>query len=103
MLTVKVAGHRCSIHIQQREWNNCFIKNNQDILLGLTNFIVQGRPEDNLMATVSRYCIMADIPRPLGQSKPWNYIIQLQLNLSTTATLGTVESGRCGEVAVMER
>ena len=27
----------------------------------------------------------------------------LQLNLSTTATLGTEESGRCGEVAVMGR
>ena len=27
----------------------------------------------------------------------------LQLNLSTTATLGTKESGRCGEVAVMGR
>ena len=27
----------------------------------------------------------------------------IQLNLSTTATLGTEESGRCGEVAVMGR
>ena len=27
----------------------------------------------------------------------------IQLNLSTTATLGTEESGRCGEVAVMRR
>ena len=30
-------------------------------------------------------------------------IIIIQLNLSTTATLGTEESGRCGEVAVMGR
>ena len=27
----------------------------------------------------------------------------IQLNLSTTVTLGTEESGRCGEVAVMGR
>ena len=27
----------------------------------------------------------------------------IQFNLSTTATLGTEESGRCGEVAVMGR
>ena len=38
----------------------------------------------------------------------WNYHGNLpayfiQLNLSTTATLGTDESGRCGEVAVMGR
>ena len=32
-----------------------------------------------------------------------NYHYLIQLNLSTTATLGTEESGRCGEVAVMGR
>ena len=31
------------------------------------------------------------------------FIQHIQLNLSTTATLGTEESGRCGEVAVMGR
>jgi len=31
------------------------------------------------------------------------YIIDVQANLSTTATLGTEESGRCREVAVMGR
>ena len=31
------------------------------------------------------------------------YYIIIQLNLSTTATLGTEESGRCGEVAVVGR
>ena len=31
------------------------------------------------------------------------YIRQLQLNLSTMATLGTEESGRYNEVAVVER
>ena len=29
--------------------------------------------------------------------------LELQLNLSTTATLGTEESGHCKEVAVIER
>ena len=31
------------------------------------------------------------------------YKNKIQLNLSVTATLGTEESGRCGEVAVMGR
>ena len=31
----------------KREWNNCFIKNNQEILLDLTDFAVQEQPEDN--------------------------------------------------------
>ena len=36
----------------------------------------------------------------------WNIrkmLNNIQLNLNTTATLGTEESGRCGEVAVMGR
>ena len=36
------------------EWNNCFIKNNQEILLVLTDFAVQEQPEGNLMAAISR-------------------------------------------------
>ena len=32
-----------------REWNNCFIKNNQDILSDLADFALQEKPEDNLM------------------------------------------------------
>ena len=38
----------------KRKWNNCFIKNNQEILLDLTDFAVQEQPEDNLMVAISR-------------------------------------------------
>ena len=37
------------------------------------------------------------------QCNPKRAICCIQLNLSTIATLGTEESGRCGEVAVMGR
>ena len=35
------------------KWNNCFIKNNQDVLLDLTDFALQEQTEDNLMVTIS--------------------------------------------------
>ena len=38
-----------------------------------------------------------------GRREPWERGSLLQLNLSTTATLGTETSGHCGEVAVVER
>ena len=38
----------------KRKWNNCFIKNNQEILLNLTDFAVQEQPADNLMVAISR-------------------------------------------------
>ena len=38
----------------KREWNNCFIKNNQEILLDLADFALQEQPEDNLMVTISQ-------------------------------------------------
>ena len=38
----------------KRDWNNCFIKNNQEILLDLTDFALQEQPEDNLMVSISR-------------------------------------------------
>ena len=40
----------------KREWNNCFIKNNQEILLDLADFALQEQPEDNLMVAVSQVC-----------------------------------------------
>ena len=40
----------------KREWNNCFIKNNQEILLDLAVFAFQEQPKDNLMAAISRAC-----------------------------------------------
>ena len=38
----------------KRKWNNCFIKNNREILLDLNDFAVQERPEGNLMVAISR-------------------------------------------------
>ena len=38
----------------KRKWNNCFIKNNQEIWLGVPDFALQEQPEDNLMVTISR-------------------------------------------------
>ena len=40
----------------KREWNNCFIKNNREILLDLADFALQEQPEDNLMVAISRAC-----------------------------------------------
>ena len=37
----------------KREWNNCFIKNNQEILLDHANFALQEQAEDNLMVAFS--------------------------------------------------
>ena len=37
-----------------RERNNCFIQNNQEILLDPTDFALQEQPEDKLMVTISR-------------------------------------------------
>ena len=49
------------------EWDNRFIKNNQEILLDLADFVFQEQPEDNLMVSISRACYtgshtMADKP-----------------------------------------
>ena len=38
----------------KREWNNCFIKNNQEIFLDLVDFALQERAEDNLMVAIPR-------------------------------------------------
>ena len=37
----------------KREWNNCFIKNNQEILQDLADFALQEQPEDNLVVDIS--------------------------------------------------
>ena len=36
----------------KREWNNCFIKNYQEILLDVVDFALQERPEDNFLGMV---------------------------------------------------
>ena len=38
----------------KREWNNCFIKNNKEILLNLADFALQEQLEVNLMVAISR-------------------------------------------------
>ena len=38
----------------KREWNNCFIENNQEILLDLADFTLQEQLEDNLMVAISQ-------------------------------------------------
>ena len=42
------------IDSQRGEWNNCFIKNNKEILLNLADFALQEQLEDNLMVTIPR-------------------------------------------------
>ena len=37
----------------KREWNSCFIKNNQEMLLDHADFALQEQPEDNLMVAFS--------------------------------------------------
>ena len=37
----------------KREWNNCFIKNNEKILLDHADFALQEQAEDNLMVVFS--------------------------------------------------
>ena len=38
----------------KREWNNCFIKNNQEFLLDFADFALQEQLEDNLTVSISR-------------------------------------------------
>ena len=38
----------------KREWNNCFIKNHQQILLDFADFAWSEQPEGNLMDAISR-------------------------------------------------
>ena len=38
----------------KREWNSCFIKNNQEILLDLVDSTLQKQHENNLMIAISR-------------------------------------------------
>ena len=59
----------------KREWNNCFIKNNQETLLDLADFALQGQLVDNLMVAISwpwnnGSYIMATKPI----KNPWNCI-----------------------------
>ena len=56
----------------KREWNNCFIKNNQEILLDLADLALKEQP----WPLFHGHGIMAHIPWPLSQPNPWNGITQ---------------------------
>ena len=38
----------------KRKWNDCFIRNNQELLLDCADFALQEQPEDNQMISTSR-------------------------------------------------
>ena len=55
----------------KREWNNCFIENNQEILLDLAVFALQEQPKDNFKWSLFlKHGIMAHILWPLCPSNP---------------------------------
>ena len=43
----------CHLISNKREWNNCFIKSNQEMLLDHADFALQEQAEDNLIVTFS--------------------------------------------------
>ena len=45
----------------KREWNNCFIKNHQQILLDFVDFAWLEQPEGNLMDAISRVWCDVDL------------------------------------------
>ena len=47
-------GYNHDIIANKREWNNSFIKNNQEILQDLADFALQEQPVDNLMVSISQ-------------------------------------------------
>ena len=68
----------------KREWNNCFIKNHQQILLDFANFAWLEQPEGSLMDAISRvwyngsYTIAAKLIKTL---KLHYTVIQFLINL----------------------
>ena len=53
MINTRRVGYNHLIS-NKREWNNCFIKNNQELLLYLADFALKEQPEDNSMVTIPR-------------------------------------------------
>ena len=47
------AGYNHLIY-NKRVYNNCFIKNDREMLLDRTGLVFQEQPEDNLMVAISR-------------------------------------------------
>ena len=48
------------------EWNNCFIKNNQEMLLDFADFALQEQPEDYLMVVISRAWCNGSYQEPIN-------------------------------------
>ena len=59
----------------KREWNNFFIKSNQEILLDLADFALQEQTEDNLMVAIFRawYNGSYTMAAKLINSLEWHY------------------------------
>ena len=53
MIDTRLVGYNRLIP-NKRQWNNCYIKNNQELLLDLADFALKDQPEDNLMVTIPR-------------------------------------------------
>ena len=59
MIDMRRVGYNHLIS-NKREWNNCFIKNNQELLqLDLADFALKEQPEDSLMVAFLGHGIMA--------------------------------------------
>ena len=61
----------------KREWNKCFIKNNQEILLDLADFTLQEQTEDNLMVAISQAWYNGSYTMAAKPIKSWNPGISL--------------------------
>ena len=79
----------------KRKWNNCFIKNNQEIFLDLTDFAVQERPEGNLMVAISRpwyNCSYTMAAKPIKSLELHYTMMQFLIMLIMPCTLSIPQS-----------
>ena len=86
----------------KREWNNCFIKNNREILLDLTDFAVQERPEGNLMVAISRpwyNCSYTMAAKPIKSLELHYTMMQFLIKLNGSQKVNTVR--RAGTVTLV--
>ena len=89
MITRRVGYHLIS---NKREWNNCFIKNNQEILLALADLTLQEQEEDNLMVAISRAwyngsCTM--VAKPVKSPELHYTMITFSINLDNQRELSS--------------
>ena len=78
MMVDNYSTHARWTEIYKREWTNCFIKNNHEILLELPDFALQKQPEENLIIAISwaRYNGSNATAAEPTKLNPWNCIIQ---------------------------